>query len=362
MSIINKIKDIGKYVALGLAGLYTFNSLPAKALDLTPKPAKVLQLDNLELKLEMPKQGLEKKFLPKLSPIYEIDKEEPKKEKIENDDIDWTNYFVEVPLNTFGSFILTVFAHELGHATTAKLLGCEDVRLHGPDLSKGLFGASSYTFPKNRDLTKNEQNLISAYGTGTTSSLSDLLYQAIKEDNVPDSLKQLTATASLMMLADRHRYLWSSALKNYLRMEIDSSNDFHSIMKRSVDNRLSWTDINNQGFFHGVEGLYQKDKDGNPVKLRFYADKEGKFRELIKKYDVETIKKMPDNIQKKLDISYGVALGASLLELGLRWEEIAFLTQTALGMDAKKPEGFNLFHAGFYPIENGFFISLDGTW
>jgi len=349
-------------VALGLAGLYTFNSVPAKAVDLSPKPAQVLQLDNLELKLEMPKQGLEQKFLPELSqiPAYEVDKEESQKEEMEVDKpIDWTNYFVKIPFNAGLSFIATVFAHEIGHATTAKLLGAKDVKIHGPNFSKGLMGSSSYTPPDN--LTDFQENLISSYGTGTTSFLSDIFYQALKEDQIPDALKQLTATTSLMMLADRHRYIWSSAIKNYLRMDICPFDDFNQIMQRSFDSRLDLEDLSNQGLKILNNIIVHKDTN---QPLRIYADKQGKFRELMKQHNVEYLKEdMPKSLQKKIDVAYGIALGMSALELGLRWEEISFLTQTALGMDAKRPEGHDLFHAGFYPLlEGGFFVSLDGTW
>ena len=79
--------------------------------------------------------------------------------------------------------------------------------------------------------------------------------------------------------------------------------------------------------------------------------------------DADVLEKNPKELQKKMDIAYGVAIGASVLELGLRWKEISFLTQTALGMDAKKPKGYDIFHAGMYPLpEGGFFVSIDGVW
>lgn len=368
MTIIEKVKGFGKYLALGLASLYTFSAAPTKAIDLSPKPAKILQLDkpSLELKLESPQNGLEQKFLPKFNPIYEVDNPEvtiTKQAKIENDDIDWVNYFVEVPLNLGLSYVTTVLAHEFGHATTAKILGLDGVKIHGPELSKGLIASYSYIEHFDKPTSKFNSNLIAINGTGTTSMLSELFYQALKEDQIPGKLKQLTATSSLIMLADRHRYLWSAAIKNFLRMAPLENGDMDAMMKVSLDDRLQWENLRAQGFINN-DGLCLKDKKGKLTKFRFYADKEGKFRKLIKQHDPETLlNPMPKKLQKRMDIAYGVALGMSVLELGLKWEQIAFLTQTALGMDAKKPESFDVIKSGFYPLPGGgLFISIDGTW
>ncbi len=363
------LKKIGKYLATGLAGLYMFNAAPVKA-DNKPEIEKTyVKKPKLEANLGLSMDGLENK-LEKNSPFsnFQVLKKSNKKPvfpKKKSEDIDWQNYFLNIPFNAATGFVTTVLSHELGHAFVAKLMGCRDIKMHGPDIKAGNVASVSYLYPE-EGLDNYSENLILTHGTGTTSFLSDVLYQGLKKDQVPDALKQFTATTSLIMLLDRPRYILSTAIKHFSGTEITPSNDFHQIMTNSFDKRLGRNELLEEGFVGIKDGmLYRNNQDGNLEPVRFYADREGKFREKLKKYGLDNADDGQDSkkLEKKLDIAYGIAMGASLLELGLKWKRISYLTQTALGMDAKAPEGYDVFHGGFYPLpEGGFMVSVDGTW
>lgn len=308
---------------------------------------------------------------------------------------DYWDWSLKIPLNTFAAFVGTVFWHELGHARAAFYLGGKDIQIHVPDFSRGLFGSASY-IPK-KDMSALEENIITAAGVDATSTMGNYLYQSLKSGNIPEGMKPFVATTALFMSADRHRNLWSSAIRNFLRGPAGSFSDFNRMMLRSYNPRLLegfYVDIEDTGYFDTETGhvkLFEKghfyttgdhgDFDEMPP-VYVYADSEGNWRkrlddpyghmQLVAKPCKNAAgisgvcpvleAKIAPSVQRKIDIAYGVALGASLLELGLRFDEIKYLVGTALGNNPKAPEGFGVLKAGFYPIQDGFFISIDGEW
>jgi hypothetical protein len=298
---------------------------------------------------------------------------------------DFNKWFLKLPAYSLAGFVGTVFWHELGHARKALYFGAEDIKIHGPELSKERVGSTSYSFPSHRNITPHEKNIIYAAGVEATSVMSNYLYQSLKTGKISENIEPFAATTALIMMADRHKYLWSTAIKNYLRTDIPRGNDFHDIMTKAFDEPLLdgiyVDDFNIYGVFFQKGHFYRKDNEGKYQEIIHYADKEGNFHKLvdknnyknvrvkqytdkygIKRHRIRYVNPKQNKIQKNIDIAYGVALGMSVLELGLRWKEISYLANTALGNNPKPPEGHDILKAGFYPIDNGIFVSVDGVW
>lgn len=212
---------------------------------------------------------------------------------------------LECALNLAGSYALTVGWHELGHYTMAKSLGFEDIELHGPSLDKGAVARVSYdqTYPRQPDW---RVGLARGGGFIFTTTGSVLLTQLLKNNLLPASARSFTATTSLLMLAERHVALWSSAMKNYLRTEKAPSDDVDHLLKLSFDQ------------------------------------------------------------QSTIDIAYGLALGASILELSLRDKELGYLICTAFGLREGIPECRKEYSSGsswqpvVYPIGEGVMMGVSG--
>lgn len=231
---------------------------------------------------------------------------EPEQKKISIEDIledngvepeyEYTTRWWEYPINITGAFVLDVVWHELGHYTSANLMQCEEVSFHGPNPEKMTVASVSW------DCSSNDFKRTIAYSSGAlfTTAGNLALTGLLKDDDIPDFLRSFTATTSLMMLLDRHRYIWISAIQNYARAEISTSNDVHKIMK-----------IN-------------------------FAD------------------------QSEIDTAYGVALTASAFELFLRREELGYLIFTAVGKKVRVPEGVEGIKPGLYPVDKGFMIGIAG--
>ncbi|MBR9683919.1 hypothetical protein GOV03_05270 [Candidatus Woesearchaeota archaeon] len=347
MSIKSKLK---KALATAACVAAFLNPTLAKATDLEPQPTLDVSLED-KLEQKIPQQDTEL--------IEFID--------VEENNFDWKNYFIEVPLNSLSAFVTTVLWHELvGHALTAKYMGCKHIEINGPDINKQSFASVTVT---NSGFTKYERNLFHSAGVEATSALSHLLYQGLKKDQFPEDMKQVIATTSLFMIIDRHRYIWSTAIKNYSGSEIDRSNDFKNVMTTAGTPELLPGMLMERD--HPVNGIilkkgniyYFKNNDrSKPYHFRPFVDKKGDFRKFLNPEFYFNRQRSNKTLQRNIDLAYGVALTMSAVELGLRWKEIFYLTETALGGNPKAPEGYDVLKAGFYPIEKGFLVSVDGTW
>lgn len=358
-----------------------------------------IQVDYLESQpshLEMDKEKL-KEFIASNS--Y-IDLEE--RIKIVNEynkrSFDVRKWIVELPAYSLVAYAAKVFWHELGHARTAFYFGCKNIEMHGPVIEVGSLGpyfdypyfvkVGSVRHGMPADMTAYEDNIISAAGVEATTVMAHYLYQSLKTGKVPVKLKPFVATLALFNMADRHSYLWSSAIRNYRRGEMSGGNDFHNVLGNPFiepelegsyvfDKGGYWVgggcpieQIKTCGVFLEHGDIIRFDENGTPSKFRPFVDKEGKFRQFLEKNNyhnvrMENLRKGRDlhpGLQKNIDIAYGVALGMSALELALRWGEIKYLVGTALGNNPEPPEDFEVSKAGLYllPGGHGFFISIDG--
>ena len=205
----------------------------------------------------------------------------------------WWEYFIDIP----AAFVLTVVWHETGHYIVANMFGYENVQMHGPDFGRGLMASVSW---ENANPSQLQRTLVSAAGVGFTTGANLGLTALLKNDIVPDWMRPITATTSLMMMADRHRYIWSAAIKHWAGMSMDA-NDIESIVTTN---------------FHSIEGQ---------------------------------------------DAAYGVLVAASAIELALRWEEISYLVRTAIGQEVKVPEGLDIM-PGLYPYGSTLMLGASGEF
>ncbi|MDP3698563.1 MAG: hypothetical protein Q8R47_03170 [Nanoarchaeota archaeon] len=141
--------------------------------------------------------------------------------------------------------------------------------------------------------------MVTYAGVGFTTLGNATLTSMLKYELVPEAIRPFTAATSLMMMVDRHYYLWSTGIKNFARIDIKSFNDIHKIMR-----------------FH--------------------------FNE------------------KNLDLAYGIAMSVSALELFLRREELGYLINTALGKPAEIPRGIEDLNPFFYMSDKALIVGLQG--
>lgn len=358
MKVLKELKKLGQYAAL-VIGL-GLSAAPVKA----EEPIKHRQELNLELK------SLEDKVADYNESEF-IDIEKHFEE--ESTDPDYKHLFLALPANIITGYATKLFWHEaIGHALTAKYLGCEGIEIHGPSITYGSIASTSF-IPK--ELNDFELNLINAAGTEATTNAGLALYEALKNNKVPESIKPWAATTSFLMLLDRHQYILGTVLLHYLGKEIHGGNDFHSIMTGAFEKpelEGFYSSDEKSYFINGIQVhkgdilRWKTNDEGKREMYKFipYVDKEGRFRKFFdqSRYKNMRINGKDKDLQKKLDIAYSIAAGMSILELGLRHKEIAYLVGTALGGNPEPPEGYEIFKTGFYPIPNGFFISIDGTF
>ena len=383
MSIVDKVKKFGRNAVLALAASACF-AMPAKTEAKEPVKAvsyvKKLDVSGLELKLNNSFQSKNVNIITKKT-----------NQNIQFSYNDWLfKLFVELPTYSAVSFVSTVTLHELGHAADFKLLGCNDVRFKiFQDGNVASVGCLDEQFSE--QINNYERNLISAVGVENTTNLSHFLYQSIKTDSIPKKLKPLFATMALFAMFDRHRYLWSGAIRHYLRQQSRAGHDFMNMMNTMFDKQPKFDGVYAASdglncFYNDGESyvslkkghLYEKNENGEFREVQgVYADDEGKWRERFDKNNyphyvlapcehgngscVYSVNPNEERNRKIKDVAYGIALGMSVIELGLRFNEIKYLVNTALGYEPEPPKGFDVIKAGFYPIKNGFFVSIDGV-
>ncbi|MBU2638607.1 MAG: hypothetical protein KJ955_06550 [Nanoarchaeota archaeon] len=222
----------------------------------------------------------------------------------------YTTSWWEYPINIGGSFMLTVVWHEFGHYALANIFGAKNVEMHLFDGDcNGDIACVTHRVGTCRDrlcrsidydLGQLQSTLISAAGMGFTTAGNVALTSLLKNDVLPDWSRSFAATTSLMMMLDRHRYIWTSSIKHWAGMDMGGS-DIGHIMR-----------VN-------------------------FSSPEAK------------------------DAAYGVLFAASAIELALRWEEIWYLVNTAIGKEAEVPEGLGIM-PGLYPYGSVLMLGASGEF
>jgi hypothetical protein len=161
---------------------------------------------------------------------------------------------------------LTIAWHELGHIAMVSITGARVASVSGP--SRTGVATVSWTTPREHLST---EWLRSAGGILWTTSGGLGLELLLRTDRRLGGLRPILAATALMMALDRHRYLWSAALRNFTRLGHSSGNDIHNIMRAAFPSSTA------------------------------------------------------------IDVAYGVALGLSAVELALRFGSLRRLFDTAMG-------------------------------
>ncbi|MFH1066202.1 MAG: hypothetical protein V1734_06860 [Nanoarchaeota archaeon] len=266
-----------------------------------------------------PTESTEAAFVPRVDLFPEQDIRIPAREITVEDyltenNIEYSSQFTtkwwEYPINLAGSYVLTVAWHEFGHYAMANILGAKNVEMHFFDGDcNGSIACVTHRVGTCRDrlcrgidydLGQLQRTLISAAGTGFTTIGNVSLTSLLKNDVLPDWMRSFTATTSLMMMMDRHRYIWSSAIQHWAGMG-SGFNDFENIM------------------------------DAN------FSSSEAK------------------------NAAYGVLFTASAIELALRWEEIWYLMNTIVGREVEVPEGPGIL-PGLYPYGSTLLLGASGEF
>lgn len=224
---------------------------------------------------------------------------------------EYTTNWWEYPINVAGSYMLTLVWHEFGHYTMANIFGAENVQMHIFDGEcGGSLACVKYKAGTCRDrlcrsgidyeVGSLQRTLISAAGTGFTTMGNIGLTALLKNDILPDWARSFAATTSLMMMADRHIYIWSSAIQHWAGMK-NVGSDFENIINAN------------------------------------FSSPEAK------------------------DAAYGVLVAASAIELALRWEEVWYLMNTIAGRQVEVPEGLGVM-PGLYPYGSTLMLGASGEF
>ncbi|MDI6737311.1 MAG: hypothetical protein QME12_02225 [Nanoarchaeota archaeon] len=220
---------------------------------------------------------------------------------LEQNNIDYNSQFTtswwEYPINLAGSYVLTVAWHEFGHYAMANLFGMNNVQMHGPDFETGLVASVSWE----GNLGQFQRTIMSAAGMGFTTIGNVSLTSLLQNDVLPDWSRSFAATTSLMMMLDRHRYIWFTGVKHFAGIENNSANDVANIVENN------------------------------------FSSSEGR------------------------DAAFGVLMAASAVELALRWEEIWYLMNTIVGRQVEVPEGLGIL-PGLYPYGSNLMIGASGEF
>lgn len=413
MNLIYKMKGLGRKLLFG-AGMTILSTASAKAEEPKAKPGHVLRLEcsnprkagiSLEFNLDRnlgeaagegnvhvhyPSRAEENfQFLPKGSGQEDGSELINLEEHVKNLDdynrksFDAKKWVIEIPAYALAGYFTKLLWHELGHVRTAAYFGAEEIGIHFFDKKIGAAAFVSYAVPA--DMSSHEQNLVSAAGCEATTTASFVLYNMLKHNAVPEKLKPFVAVTSLLMLLDRHQYLTGTAFLNYTKRQIHEGNDFDNIIRRAFGEfkgiYVDGHDFRYNGQMLKNGNYYMDDGKGSYKELQIYADKEGKWREMADRNNYVNVIKgrcvndksvtydcnkwaypKDSRLQQTRDMVYGIAVGMSALELGLRWKEINYLFNAAIGKNPKAPEGFEVLKAGVYPLPGGFITSIDGAW
>lgn len=253
---------------------WIYGALLSTSMALTPK---VTQANNLENVLKPKIENIEKKEnkIVKKENTYskKLEKIVKSPKKVTKYNTEWWELLLYIP----AAYLSTVLVHETGHIVTTKAMGYKDVKLHGPTSDTVMSVSYKYPF-KGYTPSKIEENIISAAGVAFTTMGNITLTSLLKNQKIPKKIQPFIATTSLMMMADRWRYIFSTTLKFGFRKEIMPNDDIHSI-----------------------------------VKSRFKS-------------------------RKNQAIAYGILTGVTALEIGLRHSEIKYLFNTMLGKETNYKE------------------------
>ncbi|RME54286.1 hypothetical protein D6777_04305 [Candidatus Woesearchaeota archaeon] len=195
------------------------------------------------------------------------------------------------------AYATTVLWHESGHAVVAKAFGYKEIKLMPPNFKKGYILSVQAKMPTKP--TTLETDIFAGSGVAFTTLGNVALTTLLRHDAVPKKLRPFVATTSLMMMLDRWRYVLTSA-KNHF-------------------------------FYKSYKG-----DDIDMIISNHYKSKRGK------------------------DIAYGVLTGLTLLEMGLRYEEIKYLVYTIIGREEKVER--NEIYVRATPIYSGAMLNVSGNF
>lgn len=277
---------------------WLYASLLSASMVLTPKLTKANNLENV-LKpkienIEKKENNIVKKENTETNKLEKIVRA-PKKVTTYN--TEWWELLIYIPV----AYLSTVLVHETGHIVTTKSMSYRDVKLHGPSRDTVMAVSYKYPYPGYKP-SKIEQNVIDVAGVAFTTMGNVTLTSLLRNQMIPKKIQPLIATTSLMMMADRWRYIFSTALKFGFRQNISESDDIHNI-----------------------------------VKSRFKS-------------------------RRNQAIAYGVLTGITALEIGLRHSEIRYLFNTMFGKETNYVENNIYLMATPSEIGSGGLISLKGTF
>lgn len=233
---------------------------------------------------------------------------------LEQNNIDFNSQFTtswwEYPLNIGGGYIASLVLHEFGHYTLAQMFGAQDVEMHILDGQCGSApGCVKFRMQTCRDrlcrdvdryVGQLQETLIYAGGVLFTTGGNIAITSLLEEDLVPDWSRSFVATTSLFMMADRHAYIWNNAIKHWMGKE-SPGNDISNIVNSN------------------------------------FSSPEAR------------------------DAAFGVLVAASAVELALRWEEIWYLVNTAIGRQVEVPKGLGIL-PGLYPYGSVLMLGASGEF
>jgi hypothetical protein len=340
MSIIEKLKKnkVVRWVALAGAGLGCSLSPPAYAKKPEPTPyADVIQKENSQTNLKLPKDYNNRLWTepledPKKGKLEEkVDEnpmldynlavgEEKRKENfgnvegyvelsdLFNNQVDFksmpangtsTNY-ADIALNSVIAYTLTLGLHEVGHLAIGSLVGYRDGKIEGP----GEGCVLSTRLRRNSPTTEKELAFASG-GFIFTTAANTAMETLLATNSVPARMRPLAATTALFTLFDRHRYMWSSALKYLVGIKQSPYDDVNHIL------------------------------DNSGIKFSSNTDK---------------------------TLVYTSAMVLSGMELALRAPRIWHLFQTAIGNEPNPPEEKSTIDIGTYLSSNTLMMGVKGKW
>jgi len=223
---------------------------------------------------------------------------------------EYTTSWWEYPINIAGGFMLTLVWHEFGHYAMANIFGAEDVQMHifdgecNGDIACVTRRAGVCRDMLCRsidyDLGQLQETLVSAAGMGFTTIGNVSLTSLLENDLLPDWARSFTATTSLMMMIDRHRYIWGSAIKKWAGIGSETDDIAHIINRN-------------------------------------FSSSEAR------------------------EAAYGVLVAASAIEIALRWEEVWYLMNTIAGRQVEVPEGLGVM-PGLYPYGSNIMLGASGEF
>lgn len=195
---------------------------------------------------------------------------------------------LDIIVETTLAYGLKIFWHELGHYSTARMMGYES-SIHGSGTINGDFHLA-YTeirWDGHRDLPRSHDFLFSSAGIGFTTIGNTLLTNYLVNTDNDNSFRPFLGALSFVMMIDRYTYVTNSAVWHFSGQEAVNGDDVYSLIKS--------TGINE-------------------------------------------------------DVGYALLLAGTITEAVLRWQEISYLYQTLIGNNPEYEQSGIIF--SFVPGED----------